>query len=411
MNKILLVISLITLFSSEMQVTAQDKLKLIVHAGKYNRTNCIVSATINESLPTQIRLFEVVQGKKKPVPCQIQIVQGKAILYWIVNGTTSAGSSRTFITDSKKEPKEEMGMSVRNKNGNLVLEAAGSSVLQYNCQTVYPPQGVDTAYRRSGFVHPIWSPSGNVLTTIQPKDHYHHYGLWNPWTKVEYDSKLYDLWNLKDKKGTVRFDRVLKTQQGSVFASFTVKQDHYIMNSYEEKKIMEEACNITAYNIGNSFLWDFESELYPCTSYPVILKAYRYAGFGYRATQEWTKDNCEMFTSEGKTRQEIDGTSARWIYITGQCNTGRSGILFLGHPDNFNSPQPLRIWDKNANGGRGDAFINFAPTKNTDWILKPYQYYQLRYRVLAYDGEMNQEIANSLWNDFAYPPQVSVETK
>jgi len=66
----------------------------------------------------------------------------------------------------------------------------------------------------------------------------------------------------------------------------------------------------------------------------------------------------------------------------------------------------LRIWDENANDGRGDAFINFAPTKNKDWELKAGEDYLLRYRVLAYEGEMTAEKANRLWNDFAYPPTV-----
>lgn len=409
MNNVVSIVLLLIIFSFGEKVVAQDKLKLVVHAGEYDRTNCIVTTPIN-NLPTdQIRLFEIIKGKKCQVPCQVKVTEGKVVLFWILNGSTPAGVSRTFVTDSKKKQKTDKYMSVCDKNGNLTLQSDGIPVLQYNCQTVYPPQGIDTAYRRSGFVHPVWSPSGNVLTAIQPKDHYHHYGIWNPWTRVEYAGKEYDLWNLKDKKGTVRFSRVRNTEQGAVFASFTVQQDHYIMNLHEEKKIMEEACCITAYNTGNSFLWDFESELHPDTPYPVLLKAYRYAGFGYRATQLWTKDNCEMLTSENKTRQEIDGTTARWIYITGQCEKGRSGLLFLGHPDNFNAPQPLRIWDKKANGGRGDAFINFASTKNTDWKLEAGNYYHLRYRVLAYDGEMNQETANNLWNDFAYPPQVSVE--
>lgn len=409
MNNVLLLVLLMVSLCSGVEISARDNLKLIVHAGKYERTNCIVSAPVNK-LPTEkIRLFEIIKGKKCQVPCQVKITDGNTVLCWILNGTTPAGTSRTFVTDSKKKQKADTRMSVCNENGNLILQSAGVPVLQYNCQTVYPPQGVDTAFRRSAFVHPVWSPSGNVLTAIQPKDHYHHYGIWNPWTKVEYAGKVYDLWNLKDKKGTVRFDRVLKTQQGAVFASFTVKQDHYIMNPHEEKRIMEEACCITTYKTGSSFLWDFESELHPNTPYPVILKAYRYAGFGYRATQLWTKDNCEMLTSENKSRQEIDGTTARWIYVTGQCENGRSGLLFLGHPDNYNAPQPLRIWDEKANGGRGDAFINFAPTKNIDWTLESGKYYRLRYRILVYDGEMSRETANNLWNDYVYPPQVSVE--
>ena len=84
-------------------------------------------------------------------------------------------------------------------------------------------------------------------------------------------------------------------------------------------------------------------------------------------------------------------------------------MLFLGHPENYNAPEPLRIWDEKANGGRGDAFVNFAPTKNKDWELMPGRLYKQRYRIFSYDGEMDREKADRLWNDFAYPPKVTVQ--
>lgn len=292
----------------------------------------------------------------------------------------------------------------------LILKNRNMNILQYNYATVYPPEGVDPSYQRSGFIHPAYSPKGNVLTTIQPKDHYHHYGIWNPWTRIEYEGNMYDLWNLRDKQGTVRARDIQTTYSGDVFTGYAANLDHYIFKEGSEKVIMNEVWNVKAWNVADGLLWDFESILNPSTALPVLIKAYRYAGFGWRATEEWTKENCEMFTSEGKTRQQIDGTDARWIYVTGTCGAGgRSGFLLLGHPENYCAPEPLRIWDEKANGGRGDAFVNFAPTKNKDWKLVPGNKYKLRYRVFTYDGEMTKERAEALWNSFAYPPEVTVK--
>ena len=408
MKKTLVAILSLLLFNLGIYAKPVGDIKLIVAAGEYDRTDCVVSTDVLNFTSDQFVLFEEVDGKREKVACQLKRDGEKATLYWILNGNTPAGSSREFILRSAKKNKKADVMLVDVNNERIVLKANNRPILQYNSATVYPPKGVDPAYKRSGFVHPVYAPSGNVLTNIQPKDHYHHYGLWNPWTRVKYDEKMYDMWNLRDKKGTVKFNKVLDKQQGDVFASITVRQDHYIMSPSQEKQIMDEACTITAYNMGNTFLWDFESVMHPNTSLPVTLKAYRYAGFGFRATADWTKENCEMFTSEGKTRQQIDGTNARWIYLTGTCTEGRSGVLFLGDPKNHNAPQPLRIWDENANGGRGDAFVNFAPTKNEDWVLQPDQNYTLRYRMITYDGEMTKERADRLWDEFAYPPVVRV---
>ncbi|MDR0814631.1 MAG: PmoA family protein, partial [Bacteroidales bacterium] len=350
-------------------------------------------------------LSELKGKKTEKVLSQTVKENGKTVLYWVLTGKTKAGESRTFVAKPSK-PSAKPLMTVEDTHKALILKNGTKNVLQYNYAHVEPPEGVDAAYGRSGFIHPAWSPAGNVLTNLSPKDHRHHFGIWNPWTHVVYDGTLYDLWNIGDKQGTVRARNIENTFAGDIFAGYTAGLDHYIFTPEEEKIVMDELWKVKTWNVSGGFLWDFESHLHPATALPVLLQAYRYAGFGYRATEEWTKENCEMLTSEGKTRQEIDGTNARWIYITGATKTGRSGLLFLGHPENHNAPEPLRIWDENANGGRGDAFINFAPTKNEDWELKPNEHYVLKYRVLSYEGEMTSEQANRLWNDFAYPPKV-----
>ena len=153
-------------------------------------------------------------------------------------------------------------------------------------------------------------------------------------------------------------------------------------------------------------MWNLVSSLTPTQA--ITLQKYRYAGFGFRATQLWTKENSVMMDSEGRTRQEIDSRPARWIFATGDCEEGRSGLLLLSYPSNYNYPELLRIWDENANRGRGDVFMNFAPTKDKDWSLQPDNTYQLRYRAISYDGEMTQERADQLWHEFTEPPVVTI---
>lgn len=390
---------------------AAGKVRITVQSGSHERVDCVISADVSglalKDNPV-VELYEETGKQKKTVPCQLVTENdGVRRLYWILDGTTAPGVVRTFV--ARKGKASQAGkplMATEDTQRALILKKDGKNILQYNYAHVEPPAGADPSYGRSGFIHPAYSPDGNVLTTIQPKDHYHHYGIWNPWTRMMYDGTLYDLWNLRDKQGTVKAGNIAQIYSGDVFAGYDANLDHYIFKPNEEKVILNEQWRVKAWNVSDGFLWDFESHLHPSTTLPVLIKEYRYAGFGYRATEDWTKENCEMFTSEGKTRQQIDGTHARWIYITGDTKTGRSGLLFLGHPDNYNSPEPLRIWDENANGGRGDAFINFAPTKDKDWELKPNGHYLLRYRVLSYEGEMTKEKADRLWNDFANPPTV-----
>ena len=86
-----------------------------------------------------------------------------------------------------------------------------------------------------------------------------------------------------------------------------------------------------------------------------------------------------------------------------------AGFMFLSCPDNYDSPEQLRIWDQNANGGRGDVYVNFCPAKSVDWALEPGNTYHLKYRVIAYDGEMTPEKADKIWTDYACPPAVTIK--
>src|SRR5690606_27219719 len=113
-------------------------------------------------------------------------------------------------------------------DGMVTLMAGDHNLLNYYHKTVYPPAGVDTAYRRSGFVHPLWSPKGQVLTRIQPPDHYHHYGIWNPWTHTLFEGDTVDFWNIRGRQGTVRFANFVSQTQGEVFSEFQALQEHVV---------------------------------------------------------------------------------------------------------------------------------------------------------------------------------------
>jgi hypothetical protein len=343
----------------------------------------------------------------------------------------AADASRDFVitaaaSASASELAPVMDITIQPQTNNLILTEGGANVIRYNVAMPRLSHGVGREFARNGYIHPAWSPAGNVLTNANPADHAHHYGIWNPWTLIEYDGGTYDLWNIGGMTGTVRYDKTLDTQSGDLFAAVKVAHRHIIFQPQAERTvdtphetiritpkkhidIMNEVIDMRVWNDGGEgYLWDFVSDLAPATDLPVLLKAYRYAGFGWRGTPDWTKENTEMRTSEGLSRPKIDGSNARWIWVTGTSPRGRSGILFLGAPDNQNFPEPLRIWDETQNGGRGDSFVNFAPTKNVDWQLEPGKTYRLRYRMMMYDGAMSAEKAEAIWQNFATPVTVTI---
>lgn len=412
MKKIIL--SLLLAFLS-IGIYGKSSVKITVNAGDYNRLNTIIKADVSSLSLKEgqtVQLYEITTGEK--VCKQSQVYKegdNTTLLLFTLDGITERRTERIYIAKKADYIETRTGaMTLRDTDGAITLSASGKDILSYKHTLTMPPKEVDTIFARSGYIHPAYTPSGFCLTTIQPEDHRHHYGIWNPWTKIEYDGEIYDLWNLGDNKGTVRAKEVLDTYQGDVMVGFDASLDHNIKNGGNEKTIINETWKVKAWSCkGEGFLWDFESVLVPATELPVLLKEYRYAGFGFRANKHWTRDNCEMHSSEGLDRSRIDGTRGRWIYTEGDTGNGkRGGLLMMDSPNNYNFPEPLRIWNNDAIGV-GYVFMNFAPTKNMDWKLEAGKTYKLSYRLFAFDGVMTPERAESLWIDFAYPPKTTTK--
>ena len=341
------------------------------------------------------------------IPFQVSF-KNTRILNWIIQ-PKKAQTKRVFqlIKTSTFTYDNNGGMMAINKNGAISFTNNGRSLLNYQFQTVYPPTGIDTNYKRSGFIHPLLTPHGQVLTAIQPKDHYHHYGIWNPWTHTYFEKDTVDFWNLKDHKGTVRFAKFISQTNGPVFSEIETLHEHVkFQKDGTEKVALNELQTIRVYypqGEKDYYIVDFSSQLSCATESPLLIVAYRYAGLGWRATEEWTRENCEVFTSEGKNRKNTDGTKARWIATQGTLGNDYGGLVMMSYPANYNYPEPLRIWDENSNGGRGDMFVNFAPTKDKDWLLEPGKTYTLKYRFLVYNGKMTAEKAEAAWKNFVKP--------
>lgn len=387
-------------------------IRIEVSAGSVAHTNLPVNvslAGLGISSAKKIRLVEIAEGRRVEKPFQV-INHTETHIYWKLDGVTPAGSVRIFEFE-KGTPTEVPSTLADKQLDDLVLKRQDKqTLLTYRYTVKAPPKGVDPLYGRGGYIHPLYTPSGKVLTRIQPPDHYHHYGIWNPWTKISYDGKEYDLWNLKDHKGTVRFVKFDRIAQGAVFAGFDAVHDHVIFNEGQEERIISENWKIQVFPMDeNRYACDITSELRPTEKQDVTLKEYRYAGLGFRATEQWTNQNSEVRTSSGKTWKDADGSLERWTIVSGDLGGAPGGILFMSFPENYNFPEPIRVWPFDGNGGRGDQFFNFSPTKNKDWVLKAGHTYTLKYRLLVFDGRLSADEAESAWQSFAHPPEITVQ--
>ena len=392
-----------------------------VHAGKYDRLNTPISVNLNTlDLPEdtshwQLRLVE--RRGKKTIPVAMQWASGdQDFLLWRLEGDTPAGSTRRYTLQSIEQADPlPPAVTINDQDSAVTFSINNQAVLTYQYALATMPPGVDDIYRRGGFIHPLRSLGGGVLTRIQPPDHYHHYGIWNPWTHTEYEGRSLDFWNLAKGQGTILAKGVTSLTEGPVMAHLTAWHEHvaYPDSTDRSKRetLLNELWDLRVWNTTPeqpTYLVDFTSTLSNATDQPFTIKAYRYQGFGFRANKDWNDRTARLLTSAGMNKANGNGTRARWVAVQGPTEAGTSGVVFMTHPANVNFPEQIRIWPEGMNEGQENVFFNFNPAQEQDWVLKPHQTYALKYRMLVYDGAIDTAAAQRYWQDFAYPPQVEV---
>ncbi len=398
---------------------AQDLAKMTVHIEEEQ-----IDAPVSVSLDGlnyntdngSLVLYEITAIGEKFVPSQLEPGHS-ARIWFILEGISAKNSIRNFILKREEgAQKQEPKVALQKNHKDLHFKVNEKPVLNYRFATTYPPEGINPLFKRSGFIHPLWSPGGEVLSRIQPPDHYHHYGIWGPWTKTHIGEREVDFWNLAKGQGTVRFASFLSQTEGAVFSGFKALQQHIDFGAPGEDQVaMSEILDVRVWSVSEK-VWviDYTTTLNSPLPDGIMLDAYRYGGgIGFRATEKWHKNNCSVLTSDGKTRADADGSFARWSMVKGESNTeeGQSGILFLSHPSNRMHPEPMRVWPPDANGGRGDMYFEFVPIRHENWKLEALQDYTLKYRMIVFDGAIDAATAEKYWNSFAKIPEINLIKK
>jgi len=233
----------------------------------------------------------------------------------------------------------------------------------------------------------------------------HHHGIWFPWTKTVFEGRAPDFWNMGDNKGKVEFAAFGMNWSGQVHAGFEAEHRFVDLTAPGPKVALNETWKVTAYNIGaNYFVFDLVSTQRCATSAPLQLPKYHYGGLGFRGNWSWNgADKCFFLTSNGETdRKKGNETRGNWCHISGEVDGEQTGVAILSHPDNFRSPQPMRLHPT-------EPFFCFAPSQEGDWSIEPGKPYISKYRFIVSDGAPDKRQIDALWNAYAYPPRVVVE--
>lgn len=296
--------------------------------------------------------------------------------------------------------------SAKESDAAIVLSYGDLEFLTYHKAEVAPPEGVDPIYKRSGFIHPVKTPEGDTLTGIHPEDHYHHLGLWHAWVKCEIDGKAIDFWNLKGGTGRVRYTKTSNTVSEADHAGFTVEQEHVAHldgKDAEPTVILRESFTVTARMKDGAFEIDYATKQTNVSEHTLELPQYRYGGpIAYRAPHNWGTSNSDYLGSEGTTRENGHETRSKWsaFWGPGDKTEKPAHLTILGHSQNHDFPQRMRVWPASDSNG-GAIFFNYVPIQETGWAIKPGESSAMSYRVVTQSGKPDKADLDKRWDRFS----------
>ena len=379
------------------QAAAADY-SLRVDAGQHARRNTPVSFSMPD---TDQAHWQLTGPGGKAVAIQ---ADDRGLATFII-GKLPAFETAVYKLAPTAKPTHGNAVRLAEQNGKLQITIGDRTVLHYQAEKSELPRGdLEPIYRRGGYLHPVVTPGGTVITDDYPHNHKHHHGIWFPWTNTLFEGRKPDFWNMGNGTGTVEFTGLTGQWSGPVYAGFLSTHRFVDLITNPKKVALTETWRVQVYATGQAYhLFELESVQRCAGESKIQFPKYRYGGLGFRGHGDWDgKENCFYLTANGENdRIKGHATRARWCHIGGRTGGKLGGIGVLCHPGNFRFPQPMRIHPS-------EPFFNFAPSQAGDWEIKPGDDYVSLYRFVVTDGRPDAGLLERLWRDFAHPPRVEI---
>lgn len=175
---------------------AQEVLKFQIRAIKGN-TKMPISVSLDGINYNSDKLFpalyEISGSRENRITCQIETGYTAKLWFFLVNEMDEEITKEYVIRFEKIQAKNKTAVSIEKTFTDLVLKRNNKTILNYRYGLTYPPDSIVPTFNKSkenlikygAYLHPVYSPGGEVLTQIKPSDHPHHYGIWGSWTKTK----------------------------------------------------------------------------------------------------------------------------------------------------------------------------------------------------------------------------------
>jgi len=284
-------------------------------------------------------------------------------------------------------------------DGALVFHERGRELARLWTSPTTPPEGVGPLYARDGYLHPVRTPSGRIVTGDYPPSHTHQHGVFMAWTRTTFEGRGVDFWNQGAGKGRVDCQAVDRLAADSEGARARLSLHHVDLSAPDgPRTALEEIWEVEVCASEDATLIDIVSRQRAAGSEALRVERYHYGGFAWRGPLEWDDAAPRFLTSEGLGRDEGNTSRARWCAVSGPVEGGTATLAILSHRTNFRAPQPLRLHPRRA-------YFCFAPGQLGPFTIERDTPLLSRYRVVAMDGEADPARIERLWEEWHAPPE------
>ena len=299
------------------------------------------------------------------------------------------------------------GLRLTETDAAITISRGEAAVVVYNKQSPPVPEGINPVYNRSGFLHPVSTPAGRVVTAAFPYDHPHQDGVFSAWVKTSWNGQDVDFWNLAGGTGRVVHQRVVATFSDDTSTGFEVDLVHRTQQP-PFVDVLRERWKVTVRPTdGSYFDFDLESTQTAITNIPLIVKEYHYGGMALRGPTRWltgkvkegepavqeAREPNSFLNDHGSDRIRGNHEKARWVSLSGLMDGKPVSITVLCHTDNFRAPQAARLHPTKP-------YFCFAPCVEGEFVIDREHPVHTRYRYLVTDSLPDTEWLNMQWESW-----------
>ncbi len=355
--------------------------KVLISKDAFAQTGLPISINIKHPGNGRYALLDPISKKSYPLQWANQ-----QQAWFILNDAPQSLEPRE-MTLIKIEPTQPAINFLQTEKG-IMARSGDKNIFFYQAATAYPPPDSPVNYQRSGFIHPLYSPAGKIMTDDFPASHAHQHAIFHNWANARFRNSHVDFWNQHRNEGTVKHIGTDQTFAGPVYGELTTNQEYI---SLAHGAVLQEKWTIRCYALTNNFMFDIHVEQVNITKDTLFLDQYIYGGMAFRGTKNWDPLNVKFFqnpwnvlTSEGLKDSLANHTTARWVSVFGNIDGTPASVTVFSHPSNFRYPQKIRVHPTMP-------YWVFTPVVDQGFFIPPGGSYKASYKYYVCDKKPDEQ--------------------